>query len=115
MENVNIRLNLKNIKGAFVKELKGKTTKRCIIIPLEDGDLFEGESGVYLDLAGWANSNLKDGKTHLLKQSFSKKVREAMTDEERKGAPIVGDMKPFGSSSAPVAEVGTIEDDDLPF
>lgn len=114
--NTNINLNLLKVKGAFVKDLQGKTAKRCLVIPLEDGDLFEGQSGVYLSLTAWANSNLKDGKTHLIKQSFSKEVRDGMSKEERKNMPIIGDMKPFGSlSQSTVADAVATEDDDFPF
>ena len=116
MTNSNINLNLLKVKGAFVKELQGKTAaKRCLVIPIEDADLYEGKSGVYLSLAAWENGNLQDGKTHLVKQSFSAKVRESMTDEERKNAPIVGDVKPFATHTPAATNVSVEDDGDLPF
>jgi hypothetical protein len=119
MSNFNINLNLRALKGAFVYDFKGKTaTKQCLVIPISDNDLFVGEKGgVYLNLSAWESRNLRDGKTHLVKQSFSKDVREAMTEEERRGIPILGDAKPFETASATVKSEGVmaVDDDDLPF
>ena len=37
MPNFNIRLDLLRLQGAFTRNLKGKTTtKRCLIIPIDD-------------------------------------------------------------------------------
>jgi hypothetical protein len=103
MSNFNINLNLKALKGTFIYDFKGKTaTKRCLIIPISDNDLFIGEKGIYLSLSAWESNNLRDNKTHLIKQSFSKDVRNAMTEDERKSQPILGDMKPFETTSGTV-------------
>ena len=116
--NLNINLNLKALKNALIGTVPGKTaTKQCICIPIKDNDLFVGEKGVYLNLSAWESNNLRDGKTHLVKQSFSKKVRDAMTDEERKSIPILGDVKPFETASGSVKSEATVtpDDDNLPF
>jgi hypothetical protein len=119
MSNYNINLNLKSLKNTGITTVKGKTdTKQCLVIPIKDNDLYVGEKGIYLNLTAWENNNLRDDKTHLVKQSFSKDVRNAMTEEERKHIPILGDMKPFVNASGTVKSEGTIvakEDDDLPF
>jgi hypothetical protein len=120
MSNFNINLNLRALKSTIIKDVQGKTaTKQCLIIPIADNDLFVGEKGgVYLNLSAWESNNLKDGKTHLVKQSPSRKVREAMTNEERKSIPILGDMKPFENASATVKSEGVMaveDNDDLPF
>jgi hypothetical protein len=119
MSNFNINLNLKALKGTFIYDFKGKTaTKQCIVIPIADNNLYVGEKGIYISLSAWENSNLRDNKTHLIKQSFSKKARNVMTDDERKSQPILGDMKPFEATSGTVKSEGTItaaESDDLPF
>ena len=97
MANLSIKLNLLALKNAGVASLTGKTgTKKCIIIPIDDNNLFQGQSGIYMSLVAWRNNNLDDGKTHLVKPSFSKDQIEAMTDLERKAIPIVGDVKPWG-------------------
>jgi hypothetical protein len=119
MSNLNFKLNLKSLKNTAIIDLKGKTeTKQCLAIPIADNDLFVGEKGIYISLSAWENSNLRDGKTHLVKQSFSRRVREAMTDEERKSIPILGDVKPFETASGTVKSEATIAPpphDDLPF
>jgi hypothetical protein len=118
MSNFNINLNLKALKNTLIVTVPGKTaTKQCVAIPITDNDLFVGEKGIYINLSAWESSNLRDGKTHLVKQSFSKKVRETMTDEERKAIPILGDVKPFETTSGSVKSEITIipANDDLPF
>jgi hypothetical protein len=119
MSNFNINLNLRALKNTVIVNVPGKTaTKKCIAIPIEDNNLFVGEKNIYLNLAVWESDNLRDGKTHLVKQSFSKKIREAMTDEECRNAPILGDVKPFENTSRDVKPEATVvpnEDDDLPF
>ena len=122
MGNLNINLNLLNLKNAGIASLNGKIgTKRCLVIPIEDNDLHEGEKGIYLNLAVWSNDKLKDGKTHLVKQSFSKEARERMSNEELKQMPILGNAKPFGEAKAQAQEYtqsadnSFTPDDDLPF
>jgi hypothetical protein len=119
MSNFNINLNLKSLKNAAVVDIKGRTAaKQCLIIPISDNGLFIGEKGIYISLSAWENSNLRDNKTHLIKQSFSKEARNVMTEDERKSQPILGDMKPFEATSGTVKSEGTItaaESDDLPF
>jgi hypothetical protein len=109
MSNLTINLNLKSLKNTAIIDIKGKTaTKQCLIIPISDNDLFIGEKGVYLNLSAWENSHLRDGKTHLVKQSFSRNVREAMTEEERRGIPILGDVKPFETDPGAAKSEATI-------
>jgi len=122
MRTLSINLNLLKFKGAGVISLKGKSgvAKRCLVIPVDDNGLFEGEKGVYANLVAF-ESNLTDGKTHLVKPSLKKEVLEAMTEEQRKAIPVLGDIKPFGTVSAEVSNPeGFMVDssegsDDLPF
>jgi hypothetical protein len=119
MSNFNINLNLKSLKSVAIKDVQGKTaTKQCLIIPISDNDLYVGEKGIYISLSAWESNHLRDNKTHLIKQSFSKEVRSTMTEEDRKSQPILGDMKPFETTSGTVKSEGTVtvdKDDDLPF
>ena len=41
MANYTIKANLLKLKGAFVKDLKGKTgaVKRCLIVPIEESTM----------------------------------------------------------------------------
>jgi hypothetical protein len=118
MNNLNIKINLRALKNTVIVNVPGKTaTKQCIAIPIADNDLFVGEKGIYMSLSAWESSGLKDKKTHLVKQSFSEDVYKAMTEDERKSIPILGDVKPFEAKSGTVeSEVEAVpQDDDLPF
>lgn len=120
MSKLGIKLNLMRLKNAALITVKGKTaTKRGVFIPLDDNDIFEGESGAYLSLVAF-EANLSDGKTHIVKRSIKREDVEAMTEEQRKSIPIVGDIKPFGMSATAAnpegLEIETSEgSDDLPF
>lgn len=119
MNNYNITLDLLKVHGAFLANIKGKSaTKRCLCIPIEDG-IYLGEKGCYLTISAWEQREAKYDKTHLLKQSFPKEQREAMTEDERRSQPIIGNMKPIETTHAGMNVTQTMEaaldDDDLPF
>jgi len=92
----------------------------CVVIPIEANHLFRGEQGIYLDLIAFEsktkNEKIKD--THLVKQSLPKEVLEAMTDEEKKTQPILGNLRVWGEYQEP-APVSSLEVTDeiekLPF
>lgn len=121
MSNYSIKLDLLKLKGAGVTNIKGRTaTKKCLVIPIEDARLFLGGKGVYLDLSAWESREQgKYGDTHGVKQSFSKETLDAMSEEERKALPFLGNMRPMQQQTAqPMAVNGyvSMEDDpDLPF
>lgn len=107
MGNYKVSVNLLRLNGAFVSNLKGKaTTKRCLCIPIDEAHLFLGEKGCYLNLNAWETREESPyGDTHYLKQRFSKEVGDAMTEEQRRAIPIVGNMKPkqgYGPDGQPV-------------
>ena len=119
--NYNLRIALTKIKGAKVMDIEGKTcTKRCVVIPIdsEEGtvqDSYEGKidglpttkylSDVMLNLTAFEFKEKKYGQSHGLKASFSKKKLERTSEEELKGMPFVGNMKPWAMPA---------NDDDLP-
>ena len=121
MGNISTKLNLAGLKHSRMN-MKGQSGMiDCIIIPIEANRLFKGEKGLYLDLT---HIEIKDRSkqatdqkdTHLIKQSFAKEVYEAMSEEERKSYPILGNSIVWGQNSnepnlAPPIEEG----DDLPF
>jgi hypothetical protein len=114
------KLNLLNLTVAR-QMVKGKLGEiDCLVIPIEKNRLFVGEKGNYLDLIAFEIKDPKPDRkdTHLIKQSFSKEVREAMTDEQLKAIPILGSLT-VGSSGVekdPVSDPKTLSaDDDLPF
>ena len=122
--NYSISINLSRLAGAVFTNLKGKTaTKRCLVIPIDDAGLYAGEKGIYLNLVAYEQRDAKYGNTHLVKRSLSKAEREAMTDEQLRAVPILGDMKELKPATVQpttemqgaqfVADDGTV--DDLPF
>lgn len=123
MSRISGKLNLLNLHGV-VKMIPGKMGPvECVVIPLEKNKLFKGEKGIYLDLIAFeiAHDKRREGSkdTHLIKQSFSKEVRESMTEEQIKSLPILGSLQAWDESfteSEPVSSSTTLgEDDDLPF
>ena len=108
MSNLTVRINLRQLKHE-VKEILGKTAPvKCLIIPIVENNLFEGEKSVYLDLSGYEiRDRVQDRKdTHLLKQSFSKPVYEAMSEEQRRNLPIIGNVTVFSGEPMPQRSSG---------
>lgn len=105
-----VKIDLTKVNGAAVVNLKGKTsTKRCVVIPIEDAGLYEGVKGVYLDLIAFEMREPKNGSTHLLKRSVPKEKRDAMTPEERASQPILGTLSPMGGAPAPLQQAPAVE------
>lgn len=117
MSNLNIKLNLQNLNCVCRFE-KGKSGPvECLIIPLEANHLFKGTKGVYLDLTAFELKEKKENKTHLVKQQFPKDVFKAMTDEQKKATPILGDVSVWEhTESEPVSDLTPMpEGSDLPY
>lgn len=125
MANFNIKLDLRKLAGAFVTDFKGRTeTKRCLVIPIDDAALYEGASGIYLDLTAMEMREPRYSDTHCVKQQFGKDAYKAMTEEQRKAIPILGGMREFAQPKQAVptyapplsqAAPGDGQKDDLPF
>lgn len=117
MANLNVKLNLQNLICACRFEKGSAGPVECLIIPLERNHLFKGEKGVYLDMAGFELKEPKDKKTHLLKQSFPREVFKAMTDEQKKNTPILGDISVWEHQEPePTSDLTTLDEgSDLPF
>lgn len=128
MDNFNVKLNLLKLKRAGVMQIQGRgEVLRCLVIPIEENNIFVSTDdnnrpkAAYLDLTAWALQNPKYDETHMIKQSLPKKVREKMTDEEKKAMPILGGMRPASfevqnaatTCDAPFAQTQNL--DDLPF
>lgn len=122
-QNYSIKIDCLKLKGAFMKNLTGKTaTKRCLIIPVDDNEcMYLGEKGCYLNVVGYELQNSQYGDTHLLKGDLPKEVRERMTEDERNAIPILGNMRPIKPQQMQVT--GSVamdapdgqQQDDLPF
>jgi hypothetical protein len=117
MSNLNIKLNLQNLKCAVRTEKSASGLVECIIIPIEQNYLFKGEKGIYLDLTAFELKEPKEKKTHLIKQQLPKEVFKAMTDEQKKGTPILGDVTTWEHTEPePISDATPLgPDDDLPF
>ena len=111
--NFTISVNLQKLKNAGLVTVNGKTgKKRCVCIPVDDNpEIFVGEKGIYLGLVAIERKEVSEhNETHILKGYLPKDVREAMSEEERKGLPIIGSVRSIGQA-APQTEV----EGDLPF
>ena len=123
MSNISVKINLRQLKST-VRVMKAKTGDlEFLLIPIKANQLVVGEKGIYLDLMGFEIKERKPDRkdTHLVKQSFSKEVYEAMTDQEKREAPIIGNMIVWGfqepaPNELPAGELTMDpESDDLPF
>ncbi len=121
MKNFAVKLNLTQL-NSITKEFKGKKGKvKCIVIPIKENNLFQGEKGVYLDLSGIALKNPKYPKqqTHLIKQNLPKEIYEKLTDEKKKSLPIIGNGLMFNHREPDRVESTSLNEsdieDDLPF
>jgi hypothetical protein len=97
MSRISGKLNLLQL-NAVRKVITGQLGPvECLVIPIEKNKLFVGEKGIYLDLIAFeidpAKRNAESKDTHLVKQSFSKEVREAMSEDELKSMPIIGNFQ----------------------
>jgi len=120
MSRISGKLNLLQLH-AVRKMISGQAGPvECLVIPIGKNKLFIGDKGIYLDLIAFEIEKPKEGSkdTHLVKQSFSKEEREAMTEEELKSMPILGNLSVWDgqSTSEPVSPV-EVQDElsDLPF
>lgn len=131
MNNISMSLDLMRFKNAGISTLTSSKTgkaKRCVIIPIEDNDLTINEYGIPVNLIGFPYDG-KETQTHLIKQSFTKEKRDAMTEEQKKSLPILGCVwkqkeytpetsdsysapQQFSNSADPTATAAV---DDLPF
>ena len=131
--NFNVSINLLKLKAAIMAVQGKEKVKKCLVIPIEDNDLYsrvseDGKVSVYLSLSCWENRQSKYGDTHLVKQSHSKEWNDSHSEEERQGEPILGNARPIVEKTldqvnvptAPVAPdvpfvTGNGTDEDLPF
>lgn len=114
------KLNLRQLTHSLMTTPKGS---KVIVIPIAENNLYEGEKGLYLDLVAFEKKEVKEGEdTHLLKQSFSKEKLSAMTDEQKRALPILGNARISSGGQRSEAEPKDANNgavaagiDDLPF
>ena len=125
MSNLQIKINLTKIAGAHYIDLPGKKgPTKCIVMPVEDCNLFVGEKGVYLNLTAMQYREQKFADSHFLKPNIPKEKFEAMTKEEQEAIAICGGVMPIQSKQMDTAETsefvppvgeGAADGSDLPF
>ena len=96
-----VKMTVKNKEG---KPIEG------LFIPTTINRLFVCKQGVYLDLVAFEAKS--EFSTHIIKQSFDKKTREAMTEAEKKALPILGNLsvdqpEPEANNDAAAGQVMT--------
>ena len=112
MGRISVKLNLAALKNAAIITSGKNKDVDCILIPIEQNHLFRSEKGaVYLDVIGFetAPEKRKGKDTHMAKQSLDKKVLDAMTEDEKKAMPILGnfiDWDQSGESQGSQTEQG---------
>jgi|LSQX01.1.fsa_nt_gb hypothetical protein len=136
--NKNIKIDLTAFAGSGIVNLTSREgkVKKCLVIPIAENYLYEGEKGIYADFIAWEMRERKEnGATHLIKQSLPKDARDRMSEEEKRALPVFGDLRDammekkeletynvpgagqrFSSSAEPSGYATTPPDvDDLPF
>ena len=97
-----LKINLSQLKSARMTTPNGK---KCIVIPIEENNLYVGkdEKAIYLDIVGFGYTakNADDKNTHILKQSFSREHLAALTEDQRKALPILGNARIDEGKSEP--------------
>ncbi len=94
--NKNIKIDLTAFAGSGIVNLTSREgkVKKCLVIPIEENHLYEGEKGIYADFIAWEMREKKEnGATHLIKQSLPKEIRDGLTDLEKRALPIFGDLR----------------------
>jgi hypothetical protein len=64
------------------------------VTKIDKASLYKGEKGTYMTLQVTETKNNQYGSTHMVKQVLSKERYQAMTEEQRKAIPILGNMSP---------------------
>lgn len=118
-KNYRVKINLAKLQKVAAVNLKGKTgnSVKCVVIPVEDNDIFLSEKGgIYLDLMAIAMKKESYDQTHIIKRSIPSEKYNNMSDEEKNSQPIVGSLTPMKAKQAEVTETAEAADeDDLPF
>jgi len=123
--NLQGSIDLLKLELAGIATIKGK---KCLVIPIQENDIYINMNedlrakSAYLGLSIFERREIsKYGKTHYVKQSFSKEFRDSNSKDVIDKKPFLGDMKPFvidNKNSAATVDApveNTDEKDDLPF
>ena len=93
MDNFNVKINLSKLKG--VKKMQSQNGNEIYIcIPKSANFLYNGKTGVFLNLTAIKYKDQKFEDTHYLKNEIPKDVYLKLSPEERM-TPIIGTLTPF--------------------
>lgn len=128
--NLTGSIDLMRLEGVGFKTIQGKTcAKRCIVIPVEDNDIYVSmdenlkAKAAYYSMGIYQRQSPSEfGATHYAKPVVSKKFAEINPElAEKRRNVYLGDFKPFvfeGGNAANKVQsdiVPPAENDDLPF
>ena len=94
-EILNGKINLAKLNNAVIKEMNGrKGPVKCIIIPIEENNIFCGNNGsAYLSFTCAERPAKSDwGETHTIRPQVSTEKYRSMTKEERMAIPFIGGL-----------------------
>lgn len=114
MENFTTKIDLLKFAGAqLVQTKKGK---RGVFIPTDGNPMiFVGAKGVYLNLSHIRlKADGKYGDTHLVRGHIDRDTFDAMSEEQRRALPILGNSRPMQTAEMAATSIELSDDDDLP-
>lgn len=127
--DLSLKIDLTKVPGA-VRHTNQKTGAKMLIIPLDGKWIFDGEKGCYLNAVARERREPSFGNTHSVKISVDRKVFDAMSEEEKKSIPYIGDARELASQQQAPAQptmqqaqgamqsagfIPVNDEDDLPF
>lgn len=118
MSNFSININLSKLPGAKLLRIRkdqNSEPQECIVIPVSDAKLFKGKKGVYMDLIGIKLQNPQYQQTHFVKQNLDKETYDAMTEDQRKNTPIIGNIRPIGCEAMQAEGDAEVVGDYVPY
>ena len=121
-EILNGKINLAKLNNAVIKEMNGrKGPVKCIIIPVEENNIFCGNNGsAYLSFICAERPTKSDwGETHTIRPQVSSEKYRSMTKEARMAIPFIGglsrvEFKNNDNNSNSRGPADYTEADDLP-
>lgn len=98
MANYTIKLDLSKLNKVATTEIQGRTGKvKCVVIPIEDNNIFVSEKtgNIYLDFTAYERQQESYGQTHFVKHKIGAEKWKALSPDERQNLPICGSLSPI--------------------
>lgn len=94
-EILNGKINLAKLNNAVIKEMNGrKGPVKCIIIPIEENNIYCGNNGsAYLSFTCAERPMKSDwGETHTIRPQVASEKYRSMSKEDRMAIPFIGGL-----------------------